>query len=105
MVVGDFLITLSWISQFNIIILSGTRFTKGQIFESTNYKSYHNSFSEGKDRKARWGVSCFISRELLPYLLNVDRSFDNHIRIILEGGHRIFGSFIPPSDSISYEDE
>ena len=62
-------------------------------------KSYHNSFSEVKDRKARWGISW---KELLPYVLNVDRNFDNHILIILKGGHRIFGSYIPP---IYYEDE
>ena len=41
----------------------------------------------------------------MPYALNVDRSFDNHILVTLKEGHRVFGSYIPPSDSIYYKDE
>ena len=96
---------MSWISQFDIIFLSETHFTKGQIFELKNYKSYHNPFSDVNDIKARWGISCFISLTILPNVLHVDRSFDNHILITLKGGHRIFGSYIPPAESIYYEDE
>ena len=55
--------------------------------------------------KPRWGVSCFISQDILQYVTDVDRSFDNHIVILLKGGHRIFGSYIPPIDSLYYSDE
>ena len=75
------------------------------MFNISNYKAYHNSISDVNDGKPRWGVSCFISQEILPYVLNVDRSFDNHILIILKGGHRIFGSYIPPLDSLYYDEE
>ena len=96
---------VSWISQFSIVFLLETHFTKGQIFELENYKSYHNSYSKVTDRKARWGISCFVSKEVLPNVLNVDCGFANHILVTMKGSHRIFGSYIPPSDSIYYEDE
>ena len=41
----------------------------------------------------------------MPYVLNVDRGFENHVLVSLKGGHRVFGSYIPPSDSIYYKDE
>ena len=91
--------------QFNIIFLTETHFTKGQIFDILGYKSYHNPFSDVTDRKSRWGISCFISNDLLQYVVNVDRTFENHVVVALKNGHRIFGSYIPPSDSIYYKDE
>ena len=94
-----------WIEQFNIIYLSETHFTKGQVFNISNYKAYHNPISDVNDGKPRWGVSCFISHELLQYVIEVDRSFDNHILVLLKGGHRIFGSYIPPVDSLYYSEE
>ena len=94
-----------WITQFDIIFLTETHFTKGQTFDLSNYKSYHNPISTVNDRKARWGISCFISNKTMQYVLNVDRTFDNHILVTLKEGHRIFGSYIPPSDSIYYKDE
>ena len=92
-----------WITQFDIIFL--THLTKGQSFDLPNYKSYHNSFSNVGDRKARWGISCFISLKLMPYVIDVDRTFENHILVRMKEGHRVFGSYIPPSDSIYYKDE
>ena len=84
-----------WITQFDIVFLTETHFTKGQTFDLPNYKSYHNAFSDVNDRKARWGISCFIANKAMPYVLNVDRTFDNHIMVTLKEGHRLFGSYIP----------
>ena len=81
--------------KFNIIFLTETHFTKGQVFNIPDYKSYHNPISEVNEGKPRWGVSCFISQDILQYVTDVDRSFDNHIVILLKGGHRIFGSYMP----------
>ena len=94
-----------WISQFNLIFLSETHFTKGQKFDLPNYKSYHNSFSNPGDSKARWGISCFVSNSLMSQIINVDCSFENHIVVSFKEGHRVFGSYIPPSDSVYYKDE
>ena len=41
----------------------------------------------------------------MPYVVNVNKDFDNHVLVTLKGGHRVFGSYIPPSDSIYYKDE
>ena len=41
----------------------------------------------------------------MPYVIDVDRSFENHVLVTLKGGHKIFGSYIPLADSIYYEDE
>ena len=41
----------------------------------------------------------------MPQVVNVNCTFDNHIIITLKEGHRLFASYIPPSDSIHYKDE
>ena len=90
----------SWLNQFNIIFLMETHFTKGQKFNFKGYQSYHNAFSNVSDKTSRWGLSCFISHNIPSYINNVNCDLENHIIITLKDNHRIFGSYIPPADSI-----
>ena len=57
------------------------------------------------DKTSRWGLSCFISHNILSYINNVNCDLENHIIITLKHNHRIFGSYIPPADSIYYLEE
>ena len=96
----------SWLKQFNLLFISETHFTKGQKFDLEEYKSYHNSFSDVSSRKPCSGVSVFIHASIQDYVLNVDNSnYTNHIIVTLKGGHRISGSYIPPSESIYFSEE
>lgn len=87
------------------MFISETHFTKGQKFDIPGYKSFHNSFSSISDKKSRWGISCFISNSYIQYVLDVNCHNNNHILVTFKGQHRLFGSYIPPSDSIYYSEE
>ena len=96
----------SWLKEFNLIFISETHFTKGQKFDLDDYKSYHNCFSDVNSRKPCSGVSAFIHSSIQDYVCTVDDSnYSNHIVVDLKGGHRISGSYIPPSDSVHYSEE
>ena len=96
---------VKWINNFEIIFISETNFTKGQIFEIPGYKVFHNSFSTVSDSFPRWGISCFIKQSIVQHIDQVNTDHENHIVITFKGGHKLFGSYIPPSDSIYFSDE
>ena len=86
--------------------MSETHFTKGQKFELSDYKAYHNPFSDALCRQPCGGVSAFIHKSIQEFIEHVDKTtHTNHIVITLKGGHRIFGSYIPPSESIYFSEE
>ena len=98
-------VIVKWINNFEIIFISETNFTKGQMFEIPGYKVFHNSFSSVSDMFPRWGISCFIKQSIVQHIDQVNTDHDNHIVITFKGGHKLFGSYIPPSDSIYFSDE
>ena len=85
--------------------MSETHFTKGQKFELPDYKPYHNPFSDVLCRQPCGGVSAFIHTSVQEYVEHVETNYTNHVIITLKGGHRIFGSYIPPSESIYFSEE
>ena len=96
----------SWLKQFHIVFITETHFTKGQKFDLSDYQSYHNPFSDINSRKPCSGISVFVHDSIQDYIDDVDhQNYSNHIVITLKGGHRISGSYIPPSDSIYYSEE
>ena len=94
-----------WISKFDLIFLSETHFTIGQKFKFDGFTSYHNSYSKPADRKPRGGISCFIRYGLMSHVIKVCQDYESHIVVMFNGGHRIFGSYIPPEDSPYYNDK
>ena len=85
--------------NFDIIFISETHLTKGQIFEIPDFIARHNAFSTVDDVKARGGVSCFISPMCLHYVKDIAIDIPDHISINFKNGNVIFSSYIPPSDS------
>ena len=95
----------NWLIKFDLFFLSETHFTKGQKFKVDGYVSFHNAFSKPTDRKPRGGISCFIRNKLMPLVLKVCLEYESHIVVMFKGGHRVFGSYIPPEDSLYYSDK
>ena len=95
----------AWTKQFNIIFMSETHLTKGQKFELFDYKAYHNPFSDVLCRQPCGGVSVFIHKSIQEFVEHVDKTHTNHIVVTFKGGHCIFGSYIPPSESIYFCEE
>ena len=94
-----------WVINFNVIFISETHLTKGQKFVIDGYTPFHNSLSKPTDKKPRGGVSYFIHNEVMKFVNKVYLEYESHILILLKGGHRIFGSYVPPSDSPYYGDK
>ena len=86
-----------WVSNFNVMFISEAHLTKGQKFVIEGYIPFPNSFSKPTDRKPRGGLSCFIHNEVMKFVNEVYLEYDSHILVLLKGGHRIFGSYVPPS--------
>ena len=85
--------------------MSETHFTEGQKFELPDYQEYHNPFSDALCRQPCGGVSAFIHQSIQEFIEHVDRTHTNHIVVTFKGGHRIFGSYIQPSESIHFSEE
>ena len=95
---------LAWLNNFNLIFLSETHFTEGQIFDIHGYNTYHNTNSIVSDAKPRGGLSCFIKNNIHSHVKTVNVSFDYHIVVDFKNSYRIFSSYIPPIDSIYYNE-
>ena len=85
--------------------MSETHLTKGQKFELNGFKAYHHPFSDAHCRHPCGGVSAFIHNSIEAYIENVETIHANHIVLTMKGNHRIFGSYIPPSESIYFSEE
>ena len=94
---------LAWLNNSNLIFLSA-HFTKGQIFDIYGYNVYHNSNSDVLDTKSRGGISYFIKNNIHPHVKTVNITFDYHIVVDFKNNYRIVGSYIPPIDSIYYNE-
>ena len=90
---------LSWIQKFNIIFITETHMTKGQVFDIPGFKPFHNPSSTIFDKKSRGGISCFVTIPIYTQIQHLDCSFDSHIVVTFKDGSKIFGSYIPPTDS------
>ena len=87
----------NWFHEnFDIIFISETHLTKGQIFEIPDFVARHNAFSTVDDVKARGGVSCFIAREYLCLVKSIMTDIPENIVINFKNGDAVFGSYIPP---------
>ena len=95
----------SWFCKnFNICFLLETHMTKGEDFNIDYFKCCNNPFSDVLAKKARGGVTCLIKLEYMQHVTKVNCDNPDNIIISLHGRHTIFGSYIPPSDSIYYSD-
>ena len=86
-------------TNFNVIFISETHFTKGVKFMLEDFNEFHNPYSEHDDNHPRGGISCFIKNNLISMVSDVNKRIPGNIIVELVGGHRIFGSYIPPVDS------
>ena len=89
-----------WLTvNFDIIFISETHLTKGQIFELKNFGAVHNPYSTVDDIKPRGGISCFIKTNFSKHVKRSDISVPENIIVTFKNGDVIFGSYVPPSDS------
>ena len=86
-------------TNFNVIFITETHFTKGVKFTLQDYSGFHNPFSEPDDHHPRGGISCFIKNELMAMVKNVNKKVSGNLVVEFVGGHKIFGSYITPIDS------
>ena len=95
-----------WIkSKFDLCFLSETHFTKGQLFDLLPYISYHNAYSNIYDKHPRGGISCFVNPNLFQYIVDVNCDTPENIVVTFKGGHKIFGCYIPPVDSMYFSED
>ena len=90
-------------SNFDIIFITETHLTKGQIFDLNDFVSRHNSYSTVDDVKPRGGISCFVKPTFLKYIKNILVDIPGHIVINFKSGDVIFGCYIAPYDSAYYD--
>lgn len=88
----------------DICFVSETHLKPEQRFEVPPFVTINNPYN-GKSKKPRGGVSCFIQDNCLPFVKSVDKSTNDMICITLRGGHKVFSNYIPPVDSIFFKDE
>ena len=95
----------SWLyKNFDICFFSETHMTKEENFEVNNFKSIKHPFSDVLVKKPRGGLMCLVKFNLMQYITDVNRENPDHIVLTFHGGHKIFGSYIPPIDSLYYND-
>ena len=96
-------IVYKWLhSNFDVIFITETHLTKGQIFELDAFNSYHNSYSTIDDTHPRGGISCFAKPSLLKYITDITTETPGLIVIKFKNGDIVFGSYIAPYDSAYY---
>ena len=78
--------------------------TKGDIFELDPFIPFHNAYSKPFCKHPRGGISCFIQKGFMRYILDVNNCIDNFIVVTLKGNHTLFGAYITPSDSIYFDE-
>ena len=94
-----------WLDKnFDICFVSETHMTKGQSFKIQNFKCFNHPYSDVLGSKPRGGMLCMIKESCLQHVNKVDRDTPETIILTLHGGHKIFGLYIPPSDSLYYDD-
>ena len=90
----------NWFREnFDIIFISETHLTKGQLFELPDFVARHNPYSTVDDAKARGGVSCFVTHDYLSQIKEIVCEIPENIVINFKNGDSVFGTYIPPSDS------
>ena len=95
----------NWLHKnFSICFLSETHMTKGEEFNVDNFKCVNHPFSDVLVRKPRGGLTCMIKLEIMQYITDIDCDTPDHIVVKFHGGHKVFASYIPPSDSLYYSD-
>ena len=78
--------------------------TKGEKFDIEDFKCITHPFSDVLGSKPRGGMMCLIKLDCLQYVTDVNLETEENIVITFHGGHKVFSSYIPPSDSIYYND-
>ena len=85
--------------NFDIIFISETHLTKGQVFEIDGFSARHNAYSTVDDVKTRGGVSCFVVPNYLRHIMSFDMDIPDNIVLTFKNGDIIFGTYIAPTDS------
>ena len=88
----------------DICFLSETHMTMGQKFDVNNFKCVNHPFSDVFSKKPRGGLICMVKFEIVQYITKINCDTPDHIVVDFHGGHKIFSSYIPPSDSLYYDD-
>ena len=95
----------SWLyKNIDVCFLSETHMTVGQKFNVNNFKCVNHPFSDVFSKKPRGGITCMIKLDIVQYITEINRDTPDHIVVDFHGGHKIFSSYIPPSDSLYYND-
>ena len=90
----------NWLAvNFDVVFISETHLTKGQLYELKNFAAVHNPYSTVDDVKPRGGISCFIQVNFLKHVKRTDITVSENIIVNLKNGDVLFGSYVPPSDS------
>ena len=94
-----------WLKEnVDICFLTETHLVPGQTFSVPPFITVNNPFSL-PTKKARGGVSCLISPTHHKYIKKIDKSSDDVIELTLTGNHKLFSSYIPPSDSLYFTED
>ena len=89
----------------DLCFVSETHMTKGEKFSLDDFKCFNHPFTDVLGSKPRGGLMCMIKHEFMQYVTKIDRDNPDNIIVTLQGGSTIFGLYIPPSDSIYYNDK
>ena len=94
-----------WLKDnFDVCFITETHMTKGQMFTLESFVPFHNASSEPGCKHPRGGISCFIQNSFMENIKDVDRDTENFIILSVGGLHTLFGTYIPPSDSLYFDE-
>ena len=95
----------SWLyKNCDICFLSETHMTVGQPFKVDRFKCINHPFSDVFAKKARGGLACMVKLDFMQFVTEINRDTPDHMILSFHGGHKVFASYIPPSDSLFYTD-
>ena len=65
---------------------------------------YKSSVFGGISKKTRGGIMCLKRFDLMQNITDINCENPDHITITFRAGHKIFSSYIPPVESLYYND-
>ena len=95
----------AWLyKNFDVCFVSETHMRKGQSFKVDNFKCSNHPSTDALGSKARGGIMCMIKTEFVQHVIDVKLDTTETIIVTFRGGHKIFGTYIPPVSSVYYEE-
>ena len=98
-------IFISFARQYDILFICETHCSKEVKIELEGYKSYQNPCKLSSNKYPRGGTIMYVKENLIKFISEVNISFNDIIILSLTGNIKICGMYIPPRDSLYFDNQ